>query len=269
MLQSSKRIDFKIITANPEKQEGIEQIITDFDQQGSVFKNFYKRNTLKTIALYDETVMVKSFKVPGLFKRYIYGSFRKSKARRSYENSVKLAQLGIRVPAPIAYAERKVQGQLYESFYFSKFENRTFTVHDVLLKKVEIDQVKLLQAFTAYTYQLHQKGILHLDLTPGNILVSTTESGFEFSLVDVNRMEFQNRAIPPSRAIENLGRLTELPDAVKVILDTYSEVSKTPRQILQQRFESSVRCYQGYRKLKAKVKGFFKNKKLHTVTSLN
>ena len=47
-----------------------------------------------------------------------------------------------------------------------------------------------LSAFARYTAALHQAGILHLDYSPGNILIHQNETNeYSFSLVDVNRMQ--------------------------------------------------------------------------------
>ena len=55
--------------------------------------------------------------------------------------------------------------------------------------KVEGNEDRLL-AFARYTAALHQAGILHLDYSPGNILIHHNEiDGYSFSLVDVNRMQ--------------------------------------------------------------------------------
>lgn len=260
--------EFNLKVVNPENKAHILEISANFSGTGTIFKDFYRRNVLKTVSLGGEITMVKSFKVPGTFKRLIYGTFRKSKARRSFENSIELKKRGIHVPEPMAFTERIVGGQLYESFYFSKFESDTFTLHDVLLEKVHVDQKELLHSFTVYVYELHQKGVYHLDLTPGNVLVSGTSGAYRFSLVDVNRMRFFSKPIAPEKAVANLGRLTNLPHVISDILDTYASVSKKPRAVLWHRLENAMRCYQGYRKFKSQVKGYFKHKKLQTVTSL-
>ena len=55
--------------------------------------------------------------------------------------------------------------------------------------KVEGNEDKL-SAFARYTAALHKAGILHLDYSPGNILIHQNETNeYSFSLVDVNRMQ--------------------------------------------------------------------------------
>ena len=50
----------------------------------------------------------------------------------------------------------------------------------------------ILQALGVYVAELHQAGILHLDLSIGNILFEKDETGIHFCLIDINRMKFQS-----------------------------------------------------------------------------
>ena len=44
-----------------------------------------------------------------------------------------------------------------------------------------------LAAFTAY---MHEKGVLHKDFSPGNILYKVENGKYDFTIVDINRMYF-------------------------------------------------------------------------------
>lgn len=63
------------------------------------------RNELKVIEYEGLNLVVKSFKVPNLLNRYVYTHFKPSKAKKSYDNAVKLLTLGINTPTPIGYIE--------------------------------------------------------------------------------------------------------------------------------------------------------------------
>ena len=65
---------------------------------------------LKIISFLDKRMMVKFFKVPHIFNRIAYTFFRGSKAKRSYDNSMKILDF---VPKPIGYIEYKKFGLLY------------------------------------------------------------------------------------------------------------------------------------------------------------
>ena len=60
------------------------------------------RNELKIITYQKKELVVKSFKVPNLPRRLFYTLFRDSKAKKSYDYSVKIGKF---TPEPIAYIE--------------------------------------------------------------------------------------------------------------------------------------------------------------------
>ena len=69
-----------------------------------------RRNELRDMTFSGVDMIVKSFAVPNLVNRLVYGVFRKSKAQRSYEYAEKLNSLGIKSPAPIASITLKLLG---------------------------------------------------------------------------------------------------------------------------------------------------------------
>ena len=46
------------------------------------------------------------------------------------------------------------------------------------------------EALGRFAASMHEKGILHKDFTPGNILWLKDNTGYHFMLVDINRMSF-------------------------------------------------------------------------------
>ena len=60
-------------------------------------------------------------------------------------------------------------------------------------------------AFARFTAQLHKAEILHVDYSPGNILVKKQAGSYVFALVDVNRMKFKSISVVD--ACKNLARL--------------------------------------------------------------
>ena len=77
--------------------------------------------------------------------------------------------------------EQFQKGLLTNSYYVCSYENGE-TVRYLMDGKVEGNEDKLL-AFARYTFALHQAGILHLDYSPGNILIhqnGANEYSFSF-----------------------------------------------------------------------------------------
>ena len=133
-------------------------------------------------------VVVKDFKRPNLLNRYVYTTLRKSKARRSFENALKMEQLGFGTPSPVAYCEVKRKGALLWSFYVS-VELEGVSEMRRWEEKPEVDT--LLPAFAEEIWRLHQAGVWHKDFSPGNVLYRRMADGnYKFYHVDLNRMKF-------------------------------------------------------------------------------
>lgn len=164
----------------------IECIPDSFGDRGDIVYN--DRNVLKRIDLHGVDVVVKSFKKPHIINRVVYSFFRRSKAERSFIYSMAVQEHGFIVPEPIAMIEKFQRGLLSESYYICGYDSGE-TVRHLMDGVVEGNEDKL-SAFARYTVSLHQAGILHLDYSPGNILINQDNSGeYTFSLVDVNRMQ--------------------------------------------------------------------------------
>lgn len=146
------------------------------------------RNTLYRANLGGTDAVIKDFKTPHLLNRWVYTNLRKGKARRSYENAVKMIEAGFLSPEPIAYGEQKVNGQLRHSYYISAMLSGATEMR----RWTEIPCVDtLLPAFAAEMLRLHRAGIYHRDYSPGNILFTgNADEGYKFHYVDLNRIEF-------------------------------------------------------------------------------
>ena len=180
------------------------------------------RNELKIIELDGIKTVVKSFKIPHLLNRIVYTHFRKGKAYKSYHNALRLRELNISTPEPIALIEFYDSGLLADSYFIAEFFDYDFTIRTPLLEPLE-DREVIFTAFAAYTYSLHQKGVWHLDYSPGNILIKRTESGYQFSIVDINRMEF--REICPLEGCENFNKLWASDEELEIMGREYARLS--------------------------------------------
>ncbi|MDD5052452.1 MAG: lipopolysaccharide kinase InaA family protein [Sulfuricurvum sp.] len=197
--------------------ENIQSIFSRDDQ--SIHK---ARNELKIITLDDVKTVVKSFRIPHLFNRIIYTFFRKSKAYKSYHNALHLQELEISTPQPIALIEFFESDLLANSYFISEYFEYDFTIRTPLLESLE-DRNFIFTAFAAYTYTLHQAGVWHLDYSPGNILIKRTEDSYQFSIVDINRMEF--RSITPLQGCENFNKLWASDEDIEIMGREYARLS--------------------------------------------
>lgn len=219
------------IHINP-KYENISNFIKSvpeiFSREGEIV---YKgRNTIKIFEVDGITVNIKSFRKPNIINRFVYEYIRNSKAERSYKNAVSILQRNVNTPEPIAYIEMHKYGLLDRSYYISIHEQVEGTMKEIY-RKPEYESRELIQAFTAFTVEIHRKGILHKDYSPGNILFKKTDKGYEFYLVDLNRMSFKNIRILDS--CKSFSRLHADDDTLNLISEEYSKMRKYDKRICQ------------------------------------
>ena len=170
-----------------------------------------------------EKVVVKFFKTPNIFKALIYGSFRKSKAYRSYHYACKLIELGIGTPKPVSFFEEKQFGMLKKSYYCSEFIDPDYTFRDLTLGLSIPDFERVIRQFTQFTFKLHESGVEFNDHSPGNTLIRKKVDGnYEFFLVDLNRMNFGEMNF--EKRMKNFSRLTKDTNVIKIISEEYSNL---------------------------------------------
>lgn len=209
-------------------QREIDGFIESFETSGESIKD--KRNKLKLFELNGKTVNIKSFKVPGLLNQVVYRFFRKGKAQRSFEYANKLLELGIGSPQPIAYYEFPATLFFKRSYYVSEHDNYDLTFRELSHNTDYPNHENILRAFTRFTHQLHEKGILFLDHSPGNTLISINENELEFKLVDLNRMVFKPLSF--EERIKNFERLTPHKHIVEIMSDEYAKISGRPFEVV-------------------------------------
>ena len=194
-------------------------LVNDFDRSGIELGN-QKRNTIKLFNIGKRKINIKSFKSPNFINSLIYDTFRKSKAQRSYEYANKLINLGVLTPLPIAYIQNSSFIRLKQSYYISEHLDYDFTFREISRDLSFDDSVNALKAFTRFTYNLHEKGINFLDHSPGNTLIKKDRSGYDFYLVDLNRMEFKQMTLLDR--MKNFSRLSHSEDVVKIMSCEYA-----------------------------------------------
>ena len=145
------------------------------------------RNELKIIAHNNIDTVVKSFKIPNLFNQIIYSFFRDSKAKKSFDYSLKIKEF---TPEPIAYIEFYTFFLLKESYFISQKFDYDFTIREPLLENNFLDKEDIFKAFARFTLELHNNNIFHNDYSPGNILIKKEVDTYIFKIVDINRMKF-------------------------------------------------------------------------------
>lgn len=197
-----------------------DDIISNFDSKGEPFGN-QDRNSLKLFKLNEKTINVKSFRIPNVINQIAYRFFRKSKAQRSFEYGNWLKSLDIGTPQPMAYYEFKTLFLFKKSYYISEQQECELTYRELTTNFEYPDHENILRHFTRFTYKLHQKKVHFLDHSPGNTLIKNVGNGYEFYLVDLNRMEFKE--LDFETRIKNFSKLTTHKFMIEIMSDEYAK----------------------------------------------
>ncbi len=241
----------------------LSKFINHFDYEGEAFGNG-DRNTIKLITINNLKLNVKSFKIPNIFNQIAYKFFRKSKAQRSFEYANKLMLLGIGTPQPIAYYTFTTLLLFKKSFYISEHLECDLTYRELVENPEYKNHEKILRAFTKFTFQLHEKGILFKDHSPGNTLIKIKDDGYDFYIVDLNRMEF--KPLDFENRINNFARLTPKKEMVKVMANEYAKLINVEESKIFDKMWSATKTFQKkyHDKIALKKKLFFWKKKYRT-----
>lgn len=233
----------------------LDDIITNYDIKGEDYGN-QDRNSLKLFKLENKTLNVKSFRIPNFINQLAYRFLRKSKAQRSFEYANKLQELGIGTPQPVAYYEYKTPLLFKKSYYISEQLDCDLTYRELTTDLNYPNHESILRAFTRFTYQLHENEINFLDHSPGNTLIKKTSDGYDFFLVDLNRMEFG--AIDFETRIKNFAKLTIHKSMIEIMSDEYAKCSNKPYEHVFNRMWQDTQAFQEKyrrkRRLKKKLK---------------
>jgi len=229
--------------ANERQKDFILNIKLYFNQKAN-HTIYDKRNIIKVIKFEGNKYVVKSFKTPHLLNQIVYRFFRDSKAKRSFINSIKLAELGINTPQPIGFIEFPTRFRFKESFYISEFFDFDFEIRAVFKDKNFKNRENILKRFIEYTYRLHQKKVHHIDYSPGNILVKRVGSFYSFSIIDVNRMEFVE--FDDDLRMQNLAKLTNDREDNEFMARYYAQIAKLDETALLGKLDSSLKKQENY-----------------------
>lgn len=198
----------------------IEALPRDFENSGEMV--YEARNQLKKYVVNGYNVIVKRYRKPNYINRFAYAYVRPSKAKRAYEYALKLRSLGVDSPEPIAYLEEQENGLLGHAYFVSIFETEFTEVREIMEGFAENDA--LLNDLALYIADFHDKGVLHLDMSPGNILYKKVGDKYFFTLIDINRMQFLP-SISTEKRYKSFKRLTEFEHILTLMAKVYAKAA--------------------------------------------
>ena len=190
------------------------------DNQGELL--YRGRNQIRLFDVDGRKLVVKRFKRNDIIKAVVYTLFRKNKARRSYENAGLLRQRGFVTPHEVAYIEQRTAGLVTQVYYVCAYTDGE-PIRPRLIEQEPFDE-RLATDYARYVASLHESGVLHRDLNPTTVLFSENGAPAAVSceLIDSNRMQFFDGAVPKAACMENLTLFYWLTPAYRFILDEYA-----------------------------------------------
>jgi len=196
----------------------LKSLPTVFEKEGETI--YKSRNELKIFEQEGLRINVKRYKKPIWINRIAYTFFRKSKAKRAYENAMTLLEKGFETPTPIAYLELSEGGLLNDSYFVSlhcpyKRLFREFADDSSIDGREDI-----ICSFGVLLARLHEANIFHLDLSVGNVIFDKLSDGYHFSLVDLNRMKFQKIGL--KEGCQNFDRFRGSDDFFRLLAESYA-----------------------------------------------
>ena len=167
----------------------LERLPEDFEHLGEVI--YDKRNQLRVIEAPDGTLVnVKRFCKTHMVNRVVYSlGIRQPKGKRAFLYPTRLLERGIDTPEPIAYIEQRQCGLLGLSYFISVQSPLRHTLYE-FGNAQEGAYEEMAQELGRFTAMMHDREVLHLDYSPGNILWDKDDGGYHFAVVDINRMHF-------------------------------------------------------------------------------
>lgn len=179
-----------------------------------------RRNELRVLTFQDREYVVKQFAVPNLINRLVYGWLRKSKAQRSYEYAQHLLNRGIDTPRPVAWQTERTLLCMGHSYFVSEKSRCPYTYADILSRSFPVaDERRYLRLIAQMVARLHDEGMVHQDLSRGNILFG---DGDRVELIDLNRIRFHK--VSMDEGCRNFAeRLPATPEQRRTMAHAYAE----------------------------------------------
>lgn len=175
------------------------------------------------------------------------------KAARAWSGAVACRARAVPTPVPMAYLERRAHGLVAEGYFLSAYLPEAVEIRSLLRDLPPDDLARLLAEVAKLLGFCHNEGILHRDLSDGNILVRSPRPGaYDLSLIDTNRVRIR-RSIPLLARLRNLVRLG-IPQAYQdLFLRLYLGPGRASRPLIFWYRVNKV-CYAGFTAFKKKLR---------------
>jgi tRNA A-37 threonylcarbamoyl transferase component Bud32 len=158
------------------------------------------QRTVYRVELPGEAFYVKQHHIPDR-RTWLRQCIRPAKGRTEFERLVALAKRGIAAPEPLGWGTRSGG----ESFLVTRALDHVTPLVDSLMSFGErsADRQRLACELGRFLAKLHDAGVLHRDLHPGNFLLRHHDGRFEFTLVDLDAVRL-GATVSETKSVGNL-----------------------------------------------------------------
>lgn len=199
----------------------VQELPQKFDHEGMII--YDSRNTVGVFKQGGTKVAVKRFRRARFLQRFGYTFMRPSKPKRAYEYALKLLEMGIRTPEPIACIEEYHWGLFYRGYLVSAYCGDP----DARVLREECENYPdLLEALVQFLVRMHEKGFLHGDTNLSNFLYHEDKNepaGYCITTIDINRSSFVESPTK-EQCLTNLKRVTHVRPVLRKIVSRYAEL---------------------------------------------
>lgn len=222
----------------------------DFGRGALIYRG---RNELRRFTAPEGTdLVVKRFGRLPLFRRVIYSTVVRSKARRAFDFGNRYLELGIDTPTPVASIELYDGGVLADAYFVSLY-SADEPLFGPLVEAERFDSA-LAGEVARFMAELHAKGALHRDPNLKNILYRRENDGsVRMSLIDTNRSVFKRR-IGKRAALKNLMRVSHRRDLMRQIVGRYATICKLDPIMTVDRVFASLDRFERNRSFRHRLK---------------
>lgn len=174
-------------------------------------------------------IVVKEFCPRGIDR--LKGLCLRGKALKAWSGAQALRVRSIGTPFPVAYLEKRGRFHPEKGFFLSERVEGVEEIRFLFLRLCLRELQTLLSSLSAFLRSVHDGGILHRDLSDGNILVKTVnKETYCFYMIDTNRIKVKNH-IGLFQRIKNLIRLGVPSQAQSIFLTQYLETPRIKRYL--------------------------------------
>lgn len=175
---------------------------------------------------------VKLNRAKGL-KRLSY-RFLPSKGKRHWNNATELLRLGINTPQPLGFFEQP-SSNAHDSYYICQYVEDAFSCRNLFTAFAAgdteyqgISKSSWLQQVAEFIARMHRFGVIHRDLSSGNLMMTCKQGEVTFFLIDIGRATIdQSKSGPARMRFKDLNRICyklSWPDR-EALIDAYASYS--------------------------------------------